>query len=201
MARLLLIRHSQTKLHQVSRFWGSTDVELSDTGIKQAGQLRDRLAGFKIDLFYASPLARTMKTAEIIAASHKAKILPIPDLRECSFGYAEGLTFEEISQKFPVLAQNLINRKSVAFPGGESLEQLNERVLAFLESLKELPPEVTVAIVSHNGPLRLMVCDLLGLEIEHWYQMRVDLASLSIVDIYTRGAILDLLNDRSHLNT
>ena len=48
MARLLLVRHGQTKLHRADRFWGSTDVALSDTGIKQSEKLHDRLAKEKI---------------------------------------------------------------------------------------------------------------------------------------------------------
>ncbi len=199
MARLLLIRHGQTKLHRADRFWGRTDIELSNTGIRQAEQLRERLARYKIDAFYASTLNRAIATAEIIASRHKVQVTPVAELCECSFGYAEGLTFKEIAQKYPELARQLSEWKAVAFPGGESLEQLNRRVSNFLGRLKQHPPESTIAIIAHGGPLRLIVCNMLGLGIEHWLQIRVDHASLSIVETYPQGTIINLLNDTSHL--
>lgn len=199
MARLLLIRHGQTRLHRADRFWGQTDIELSHNGIRQAEQLRDRLARFKIDVFYASTLSRAINTAEIIASRHKVTVTPVAELCECSFGYVEGLTFKEISQKYPVLARELSEWKAVAFPGGESLDQLNRRVQGFLGKLKEHREGSTVAIITHGGPLRLIICNLLGLGIRHWLQIRVDHASLSIVETYNQGAIINLLNDISHL--
>ncbi len=63
MARLFLVRHGETKLYKADRFWGSTDVDLSETGIKQAELLRDRMARTKVDAIYASPLLRASATA------------------------------------------------------------------------------------------------------------------------------------------
>jgi alpha-ribazole phosphatase len=199
MARLLLIRHGQTKLHQADRFWGRTDVELSDIGKRQAEQLRDRLAPEKISAIYSSTLSRARTTAEVIASWHKVRVVPCEELCECSFGYVEGLTFGEISKKFPELARELGDWKTVVFPGGESLEQLDKRVQSFLGKLKQLKQESTIGIVAHDGPLRLIICHLLGLEIRHWFQIRVDHASLSIVETYPQGTVLSLLNDVSHI--
>jgi len=199
MARLLLVRHGQTKLHKADRFWGKTDIELSNIGVRQAEQLRDRLSRIKIDAVYSSTLLRAAATAETIASRHKLKVNPSTELCECSFGYAEGLTFKEISQKFPDLAEELARGTAVSFPGGETLEQLNQRVRGFLAKLELQKPESKVAIVAHGGPLRLMICNLLGFGIQHWLQFRVDHASLSIVETYPEGNILNLLNDVSHL--
>lgn len=198
-ARLLLIRHGQTKLHRSDRFWGKTDIGLSDTGLKQAEQLCNRLARYKIDAIYASTLSRASDTAEIIASRHKVRVVQAEELCECSFGYAEGLTFREISKRYPDLARELGSWKATAFPGGESLEQLNQRVRVFINRLNQHPPESTIAIVSHGGPLRLMVCNLLGIGIENWLRLRIDHASLSILETYPQGAIINLLNDVSHL--
>jgi alpha-ribazole phosphatase len=199
MARLLLIRHGQPKLHQADRFWGKTNIELSGAGVRQSEHLRDRLATQKIGAFYTSTLLRATETAEIIASRHKVKVTRFPELCECNFGYAEGLTFKEISQKFPELARELSSGKAISFPGGESLEQLDKRARSFLKKLLPLKPRSTVAIVAHGGPLRLIICHLLGLGIEHWVQIQVDHASLSIVEMYPQGAILNLLNDVSHI--
>jgi len=201
VARLLLIRHGRTKLHKNDRFWGKTDIPLSNIGIKQAGHLRVRLAAEKITAIYSSTLSRARVTAEIITSGHKLEVKPSSELCECSFGYAEGLTYPEIKRLYPSLAEELYNRTAVDFPGGESLEQLNKRIIAFLKRLEKHKPQDTVAIVAHGGPIRLIICNLLGFERKHWQQLRVDLASLSIVEIYPQIAILSLLNDTSHLKT
>ena len=199
MARLFLVRHGETKLYKADRFWGSTDVDLSETGIKQAELLRDHLARTKVDAIYASPLLRASVTADIIAAKHKIKVSKSKELCECSFGYAEGLTFAEITQKYPELAKELAAGTAITFPGGESLGQLDRRVKKFLGALKELKPSAKAVIVAHGGPLRLIICNLLSLGIEHWLQFRIDHASLSIIETYPQGNILNLLNDVSHL--
>ncbi len=198
--KILLVRHGITKLHESDRFWGKTDIPLSKTGIKQAEKLRDRLAPEKVDAIYASTLRRARATAEIIASGHKVATTPCEELCECGFGYIEGLTFEEIKRLHPALAQALIDRKAVDFPGGESIEQLNDRVKNFLQRLEKHKPGETVLIVSHGGPIRLMICNLLGLGLEHWMQISISMASLSIVETYPDTAILSLLNDVSHLN-
>jgi len=199
LSRLLLVRHGRTKLHKADRFWGSTDIALSDIGIGQSEQLRDRLAKEKISTIYTSTLSRARSTAETIASRHKVKITECAELNECNFGYIEGLTFTEIQGLHPELAEELLSWKTVAFPGGESLKQLDTRVQGFLERLQKHKEKETVLIVAHGGPLRLIICHLLGLEMEHWLQLRVEHASLSIVETYPQGNVLNLLNDISHL--
>ncbi|MFA5309123.1 MAG: histidine phosphatase family protein [Dehalococcoidales bacterium] len=199
MSRLLLIRHGRTKLHKDNRFWGNTDVPLSETGIRQAGQLRERLAAEKISAVYASTLSRALTTAEIIAAPHRRSVTTCPELRECNFGYIEGLTYPEIKRVYPALARELNDGTAVSFPGGENIEQLNKRVATFTQRLADHKAKDTIAIVAHGGPLRLLICSLLGLEQKHWIQLRIDLAALSIVETYPGTAILNLLNDTSFL--
>ena len=200
MAKLILIRHGRTKLFHEQRFWGKTDVELSDRGIQEAEKLRDRLAKEKINAAYASTLSRARLTAEIIATKHNVKINSHDELNEISFGWIEGLTFEEIGKLHPELAEAL-SKWSVKpqFPGGESLDDLNERVQAFLKRLQKHKPKETILIVSHAGTLRLLICNLLAIGMEHWRHMRLDLASLSIMETYPEGSVLSLLNDVSHL--
>jgi len=194
------VRHGNTKLNSAERYWGRTDVELSATGIRQAQRLRDRLATQKIDAIYTSNLQRASVTAKIIATSHQVGIETCPELREINFGKIEGLTFKEISRLYPEVTR-LWSTWSLAlkYPGGESVTELNNRVSKFLERLEKHTPEETILIVAHSAPLRLLICHLLGIDMRHWRQIRLDLASLSILDTYPQGAILNLLNDVSHL--
>jgi len=195
-----LIRHGDPKSNSADRFWGWTDVRLSDSGIKQAEQLRDRLSTEKIDAIYSSNLCRASETARIIAARHQLGIVTCNELREINFGNVEGLTFKEISQLYPELTESWFARDlSFQFPGGESVAEFNNRVNKFLHRLAKHVLEETILVVAHSGVLRLLICNLLGIEPWHWRQIRLDLASLSVVETYPEIALLRLLNDVSHL--
>jgi len=159
-----------------------------------------KLAAERIDAVYASNLSRALVTAEIIASRHGLEVTTCAELAEINFGTIEGLTFDEISKLHPEQARHLAERSTpLKFPGGESIDELNDRVSKFLPRLEKYAPETTILIVSHAGVLRLLVCNLLGMGLEHWRQMRLDLASVSIVETCPQYAILSLLNDTSHL--
>lgn len=200
MSRLLLVRHGITEFNSARRFAGYSDVELSAAGYSQVERLRDRLANEKIDAVYSSDLRRALVTAEVISSKRKVDIVTCSELREMNYGNAEGLTFEEISRLYPEVAELITNfNLRLKFPGGESFVGFIERTSKFLDRLKRHTPEQTILIVSHSGPLRVLVCRLLGIDLGHWWQIRCDNASLSILETYPQGAIINLLNDTSHL--
>jgi alpha-ribazole phosphatase len=201
MTRLLLVRHGETELNSAERYWGQSDVKLSALGLRQAERLRDRLATQKIDAVYSSDLQRALATAKIIASGHQLDVTICAELREINFGKLEGLNFEEISQLFPEFtAKWRVQRNTdIEFPGGESLDQLHNRVRNFVCRLQESKAEETVLVVAHAGVLRSLICQLMEIELRYIYRIRLDLASLSIVETYPEGAIVSLLNDVSHL--
>ena len=200
MSRLFLVRHGDTELNSAERYWGRSDVKLSAAGIEQAEKLCDRLAVEKIDAVYSSDLERALVTAEIIASSHQLAVITCAELREVNFGQLEGLTFSEISRLYPEVAKLWAERSTkLKYPGGESLVKFNNRVSKFLSSLDKHAVEETILVVAHAGVLRTLVCQLLGIDPQRRWQIRLDLASLSIMETHQQGAILSLLNDVSHL--
>jgi len=200
LSRLLLVRHGITESNSARKFVGYSDVELSTAGYRQVERLRERLVDDKIDAVYSSDLRRALVTAEVISSGHKVDIVTCPELREVNYGSVEGLTFEEISRLYPEVAESLTNFSlRLKFPGGEDFEGFIERASKFLDKLKRHTPSQTMLIVSHGGPLRVLVCCLLGIDLGHWRQIRLDNASLSIMETSSQGAIVSLLNDTSHL--
>lgn len=200
MSRLLLVRHGVTEFNSARRFAGHSDVEMSAAGCRQVERLRDRLVDNKIDAVYSSDLRRASVTAEVISFGHKVDIVACPELREVNCGNVEGLTFEEISRLYPDVAESLINFSlRLRFPGGEGFEEFIARTSKFLDKLKRHTPSQTILIVSHSGPLRVLICHLLGMDLKHWRQISLDNASLSIVETYSQGVILSRLNDTAHL--
>jgi alpha-ribazole phosphatase len=173
---------------------------LSADGYSQVEKLRDRLVNEKIDAIYSSDLRRAFVTAEVSSSGHNVDIVTCMELREMNYGKAEGLTFEEIGHLYPEVAELYTNfSHKLKFPGGESFNELVERTNKFLEILEKQKSSQTILIVSHSGPLRALVCHLLGIDQSHWQQIRLDNASLSIVEVYPQMTILSLLNDVSHL--
>ncbi len=200
LTRLLLVRHGITDYNNSRRFAGYTDVALSEAGLRQVEKLRNGLAGEPIDAVYTSDLQRALVTAEVISAGRDLNITACPELREVNYGECEGLTVQEIAQRCPEVAELVRNfNLRLAFPGGESFAGFIDRTVKFLDRLDKHESSETILIVSHSGPLRTLTCHLLGISQSCWWQLRFDNASLSIVDVRPRGAVLIRLNDISHL--
>ena len=200
MTRLLLVRHGATEFNGSLRFTGHSQISLNDSGSRQAGKLERRLAGEEIDVACTSDLRRALDTAEAACRGREIEILPCPELREADYGDCEGLTFDEITTRFPEVVQPWLNYSpDLTFPGGDSLAGFIERVSGFLDRLESNPQWRTVLVVSHAGVIRVLLCQLLELGTDHWWQFRIDNASISIVETYGKRAILSLANDTSHL--
>ena len=101
VTRVFMVRHGATVLSAEDRFAGVTDVALSDEGREQTRRLAERLSDEKIMAVYASPLSRTVETAEILAAPHKVEVQLRDGLREINHGRWEQMTRREVEQEFP----------------------------------------------------------------------------------------------------
>ena len=199
MTKLLLVRHGKTE-GEANRYYGHADISLSLKGSKQAEAVRERLTSENINLIYSSDLKRARGTAEIIAAAHKLEVIPRPDLRELDFGELGGMTFEEMKECYQGAARFLSGQDTdVSAPDGESLRQMSTRIKRFVAEVRKQPPERILLIVAHGGSLKVLLCFLLRVSLKHWWQFRLDPASLSVVKTDSEGSILHLLNDTSHL--
>jgi len=200
MTRLLLIRHGETEWNQSGRYQGQTDVPLSEVGLAQAQALARRLAGETLHAVYTSDLSRARQTAEAIAAPHGLAVRPDPRLRELDFGQWEGLTYAQVLERDPeARAFWDSGDPSAKPPGGESREQMLERVRLVLADLARHEDGQTLAVVGHGGSLKLLLCLALGMAPTRYWQLRLDNASLSELSLYEKGAILSSLNDFQHL--
>ena len=195
--KLYLVRHGQTDLNKAGRYQGRIDVPLNETGIGQAQKLALRLSCEQFDKIYVSPLARAKQTAEIIQNRFIFDITTVDDLAEVNFGKLEGKTYKEIIEIFPDWNPAVFD---FTFAGGENLDSLVIRMKSFMDILKMLDEDSNVLVVSHSGCLRIILCILLDIDLNKWWQFKIDVASLTIVENVTQGAVLTLLNDTSHLN-
>ncbi|MDB4945695.1 MAG: Phosphoglycerate mutase [Labilithrix sp.] len=199
--RILLIRHGATVLSAEDRFAGSTDVELSDEGRRQATMLGERLAEGPLDALYASPMGRTRETARLVSGPRKLEPVTDSGLREIDHGRWEGLTRKEVEAKFADEYQHWEEDPFTFAPeGGESGLSVMARALPVVRAIVVKHPGQTVAIVSHKATIRLLLSSFLGID-ARGYRDRLDQAPacLNIVDFKDAvRARLMLYNDTSH---
>ena len=199
--RLLLVRHGATTLSAEDRFAGSTDVELSDEGRRQAALLGDRLADDAIAAVYCSPMRRTMDTAALIAQAHQLSPVTRPGLREIAHGHWEGLTRAEVEHRF---GDEYVRWEedpfTVAPEGGECGVDVMARALPVIRAIVESHQGQNVLVVSHKATIRLVISSLLGFD-ARGYRDRLDQAPacLNVLDFKDPvRARLMLFNDISH---
>ena len=148
--KILLTRHGQTDWNVEKRVQGRTDIELNDTGIKQAYQTREKLLNEKIDVIISSPLKRARKTAEIIGEGRNIPIIIDKEIEERAFGIVEGKNVKDdgFIEVFDEMWNYKINKK---YEDAESIGELFERIEKFLKRIKEEYKDKTVLLVTHGG--------------------------------------------------
>jgi 2,3-bisphosphoglycerate-dependent phosphoglycerate mutase len=157
VTRILAVRHGETAWNRDTRIQGHTDIALNEHGRWQAQQLAHALREEPIAAFYASDLSRALETAQAVASLHNQPVSTHTGLRERCFGRFEGHTWAELETRWPEDA--LAWRKRVphfAPPGGESLLQLQARVVAAVSELAARHPGEQVLMVAHGGVLDIL---------------------------------------------
>jgi broad specificity phosphatase PhoE len=159
---LICVRHGRTAWNADRRFQGQTDIPLDDEGLAQAQALALHLGGEHFDHALASDLIRARTTAETICAGRDVAIAFSPQLREMHFGQWEGLTWDQIVERWPEL--DVKNEKAPMYytaEGGESWEALCKRVDVFLRAATErMGANDRALIVSHAGVMHAIVRSL-----------------------------------------
>jgi len=154
LTRILAIRHGETAWNRETRMQGQLDIELSDTGHRQAACLARALADEVIDAIYSSDLARAVQTALPLAAARRIRVTTDPGLRERCFGVFEGLTYRDVAVRWPDDAERWHQRDPGYGPaGGEALRDFAARCVAALTRIAAAHPGQHIAIVTHGGVL------------------------------------------------
>ncbi len=155
--RILAVRHGETAWNRDTRIQGHTDIALNDHGRWQAEQLAQALHAEPIAACYASDLSRARETAQAVAERHGLPVQVHIGLRERGFGSFEGKTWAELEAGWPVEIESWRKRvPNFAPPGGESLLQLQARVVATVDELAARHPGEQVLMVAHGGVLDML---------------------------------------------
>jgi len=154
---LLLIRHGQTEWNLLGKYTGQTDIPLNEAGRQEALLLAEKLKRNPPDVIISSDLIRAKETAEIVAAPLKLPVQTDANLREIHQGVWEGMDFSDIKAKFAEeFAARAKNPLEVAPPDGETVGQVQERVLTAVANIIQAHPDKRIAIVAHGLVLALI---------------------------------------------
>jgi broad specificity phosphatase PhoE len=181
--RLLLVRHGEVLANRELRHVGSLDEPLSEVGRRQAEGLAEALAPLPLAALYASPLSRAADTGRQIGGRLTLPVRCEPRLAEQRFGEWEGLTRAEIVGRGDgEVLRHWEGDAAVPPPGGEPLVAVQERALELVEELAARHAGEWVALVSHVGPIKTLVCATLGVPLTTARRMFLDPGTVTVID-------------------
>lgn len=199
--RFLLIRHGETESNRKGLALGRADVPLNEHGRWQAQRLAHALAAEPLSAIYASQLSRALGTAGPIAGEHGLEVQVEAGLVEMDVGEVEGLTFAEVRERFPAVAQNWGGPQgsTLRMPGGERLVDVQRRGWDAVQAIAARHPQETVCAVTHNFVILSLLSSALGLDLAHFRRLRHAVAAVTELDVTPVRARIVRLNDSCHL--
>ena len=179
MGKLILVRHGQTEMNAQSLYFGKLNPPLNDLGISQAYQAKEKLLDIDYDIIYSSPLERAKQTAEICNYLDK-EIIFDSNLEEINFGIFEGLTFKQISEKYPVEVKKMKEDwKEYNYVTGESPKEMFQRAVSFLETLDYTKNNL---IVAHWGIINCIISYFISGNLDSYWKFKIQNASIVIFE-------------------
>ena len=207
--KLLLVRHAESQGNAERRLQGRREFPLTERGVEQAQALASRFATTPVTAIYASPINRSLHTAEVIAAKTGLEVITEPRVQEYDFGDAlSGLTGQEIGEKKPELVTALTTNKLEfpSYPGEEGRVAFRDRVC---DALREIASthrhDEGVVVATHAGPIIVFVLETLGRTYNRPIPFTIDNASITTIECNHKSArgvpemVVIGLNDTCHL--
>lgn len=196
MSRFFLIRHGDcTGLGE--RISGRLPgVHLTEKGRAQVEELSERLSELNVDRIYSSPLERTLETAQIVGNRLGIQPESRERLLEIDFGDWAGMDFSELNQNDGWERFNAF-RIGTRIPGGETVVEVQARMVAEILHLQSEYPSSSLAVVGHSDPLKTLIAYFLGVPLSLIAGFTISTASVSILEIDSTGSRLVCMNDIS----
>lgn len=193
MTTFVLIRHAAHALVGHTIVGRAPGVQLSPAGLREAETLAERLEGSSIRALYSSPLERARATAAPLAARLRLQVRIAEELNEIDFGAWTNRTLAELHELEEWRRFNIF-RSGSRIPGGETMIEVQERVLALFERLCSDHPGQTVALISHGDVIKASLAHYLGVALDLFQRLEISLASVSMIKIERYGPEVLLIN-------
>lgn len=195
---VLFIRHGENEWTKSHKLAGRTvGVHLNEHGRHQAAALGKRLAKTKLDAIYASPLERTVETAQAIANHHQLEVQLEAELLEVDYGKWTGKDIAKLAKKknWPIIQ---FYPSGASFPGGETMYQMQARFISAVSQLVNKHPEQTIAVVGHADLIKAAIAHYLGVHFDLFQRIVVSTASITTVSFAPMGPRVICVNDTNH---
>ena len=194
MTRIVLVRHGEPDESVRGRCYGRLDVGLSPRGCEQMRQVWRLLSAEPLSAIYSSPRRRSVESASVLAARCSAVTVD-ERLREIDFGDFEGLTYDDIAERFSETYEQWMTRPTeVTFPGGENFAAMAARVGEALGHIRGAHRGQTVAIVSHGGVNRIALATALELDVRRIFRLDQAYACMNVIDYIGDEPLVRLIN-------
>ncbi len=194
MTTLYLVRHAAHGLLGHVLAGRMPGVRLGPEGLGQADRLAERLAREAVGAVHSSPLERARETAAPIAARLGLEVQVAEALNEIDLGEWSGRSFDSLDRD-PLWRSWNSARSVTRPPGGETMLEVQLRVVAHMERVRREYPDAGVVLVSHGDVIKAGLAYYLGLAVDAWSRFDVDPASLSALLVGDWGARLRVMNE------
>jgi probable phosphomutase (TIGR03848 family) len=199
MTTLALIRHATNDwVHKGLLAGWTPGVHLNDEGKTQAQQLGERLAASHLDAVYSSPLERAHETAQAVAEPHELEVKLCEGIGEVQYGDWNGRSIRDLVQK-PLWRSVQIYPSGTRFPNGETIGEMQARVVAALDEIREAHPQGVVAAVAHADVIKAAVAFYAGVPLDLFQRLVISPASVSVIGFSHFGPRLIRMNDDGEL--
>jgi probable phosphoglycerate mutase len=197
--RLVLIRHAVTAQTGPLLSGRAPGIDLSDRGREQAKILGERMAHLPVAVVYASPIERTTQTAAAVAQHHGLTVQALPGVLEADYGEWTGGKLAELAKTD--LWKTVQRAPSRArFPGGESLAEMQARMVSALEKVVASHAGELVVVVSHADPIKAAIAHYTGVHLDLFQRIVVSPASVTVFELGEHGAAMVKCNDTGSLD-
>jgi broad specificity phosphatase PhoE len=201
MTVMHLVRHGRSVWNTAGRIQGQIDIELDEIGLQQAQRIADRLEHEPITAIYSSPLLRAQATADAIAGRFSLPVTPDARLMEYNFGVISGMTWAEVTESHPELANRWLEDPwAVPVDGSEGRVNFAARVTSAMQDICARHPAEHVAIVAHGGTFGIYLTAMLGLDLNRRHPFHFGNTSLSLVEMREGVFHIHGLNNMCHLS-
>ncbi|MEG2019076.1 MAG: histidine phosphatase family protein [Synergistaceae bacterium] len=180
---IFLLRHGKPDFpHNGMVYYGSTDYPLSEEGFAQARRVQGDLKDVVFDKIYVSPMTRAKQTTEIVFPHLYKEAITVDDFREISFGTWEGKTFDEVRSEW----DEVYGVPNTTFdrctpPGGETLFEVQQRVLSKFNEILEENKSGNIVISAHNGVLWSILSHYFALPLKDVFFYNMDYCGIHIL--------------------
>lgn len=198
---IYIARHGETKWNIEGRMQGFKDSDLTQKGVSDAKSLGESLKDIDFDCIYSSPLGRALDTAKYIRQDDNTKIILDDSLKELNLGLWEGMTHEEIKEKYPLQYNNFREHpESFESQGGESFLELIKRVEKGLNNIIKDENHENILIITHTCVIKAISIIVKGNDVKDFWNLPfINNTSLTILEVINKEIKVLLEADVSHL--